>query len=179
MNRKAASFIIGTFLVALGTPAHAEASSALCSGAAESIPAVVQATTGAVSKANLGNGLVDIKPGASLKVGDKVFAGRSSTVSVYFASAQCSKMIEPNSVLEIGERAPCMPAACEASVRIEPAQAATGCQVGEYLDANGVCRSTVPIALLVGGVAVTGVTAAAIIMTNDDGDGNRRPVTPQ
>ena len=178
MKYKIAAAVTSLFLTAVGYPAHAEGVDSLCGATSASTPAVVETTTGAVTQANLGNGLVDIKPGASLKVGDKVFAGRSSTVSVYFANAQCAYKVKPNSVLEIGEHAPCMPASCEAGVRIEPT-AGSDCPEGTYRSEDGECRSALPIALLVGGVAVTGVAAAAIIITNDDGDGNRRPVTPQ
>lgn len=154
-------------LVAYGTSVQAEVAASLCGGAAKSVPAFVEQTTGANVQANLGNGLVNIAPGSSLKVGDMVFAGRASTVSVHFADAQCSVKMKPNSVLAIGEQAPCMPAACEAGVSIKPTA-----------DAPAVDGNLAPIVpVLIGGLALAGAAAAVIIMTNDDGD-NRRGVTP-
>lgn len=153
-------------LVAYGTSVQAEVAASLCGGAAKSVPAFVEQTTGTNVQANLGNGLVNIAPGSSLKVGDMVFSGRGSTVSVHFADAQCSVEMKPNSVLAIGEQAPCMPAACEAGVRIKPTA-----------DAPPEKDNLAPIVpFLIGGAALAGV-AAAVIILSDDGD-NRRGLTP-
>lgn len=154
-------------LVAYGTSVQAEVAASLCGGAAKSVPAFVEQTTGTNVQANLGNGLVNIAPGSTLKVGDMVFAGRGSTALVHFADAQCSVEMKPNSVLAIGEQAPCMPAACEAGVSIKPTA-----------DAPPADDNLAPIVpFLIGGAALAGIATAVILLTEDDGN-NRRGVTP-
>lgn len=177
MNYRIAAAAASLFVTAVGCPAYAEEISSLCTGTSASTPAVVETTTGSVTQANLGNGLVNIQPGSSLKVGDRVFAGRSSTVSVYFSNAQCAYKVKPNSVLEIGENAPCMPASCTAGVQIKPVADAPPAEDYGIPPVAGFVVT--PAVAFVGMSAIAG---AALLVVNDDILGSRsnrrRPVTP-
>lgn len=126
----------------------------------------VSAKEGPVTRVNLGNGLVDASVGDALKVGDEVFAGANSSVTLYFAVPGCSYTVPAGSVYKVTSTPPCeAPAAApDGSAALPPA--------------GGVA----PGVILAGGVAVAGVVAivAVIAGSDDDNDGNsnNNPATP-
>jgi hypothetical protein len=111
--------------------------------------------TGPLARGNLGEGLVDLNVGMVLEQGDTVFAGQSSTVTLYFVDPKCSYTLPPETFLEITDDPPCRE---EAAVPPEGNAAA---------------------AAAVGAAALGGGAIAVFLLTQDDDDDDRdRPATP-
>jgi hypothetical protein len=150
-----------------------------CAAAAEKAveePKIVPASAGAVevtakkgpvTRVNTGDGMVDASIGDSLKVGDEVFAGPNSTVTLFFAEPQCSYTVAASTVYKVTEEAPCKAAAGLPAVGVGAGAAA----------AATASIVTPGVALGVGAVVLGG--AVAVIATSDQGSSNNNnPATP-
>jgi hypothetical protein len=125
--------------------------------AKDDVIARVTNKTGPLTRANLGEGLVDIKTGEKLKLGDTVFAGQNSSITLYYPKANCEYVVPAENFLAIKDVAPCR----KAAVPPEAGSAgAAGADVGLAIGA---------VAVLGGGAAL-----AALLLTEDDDE----PVTP-
>lgn len=89
------------------TPQPAESDVKVVPAAAEEDIARISEYSGPLARANLGQGLVDVSSGLPLKVGDTVFAGQSTSVTLYFVKSNCSYTLEPETYLRIEATAPC------------------------------------------------------------------------
>lgn len=129
-------------------------------GAAE-----VSSKTGSFTRANMGGGMVDISVGDSLNVGDEVFAGPNSSVSLYFPVPGCSYTVTAGNIYKVASQAPC--------------KAAAAVDSGSSAVAEGGASSVSPGVVVgaVAGVAVIGGVALLAINSDDD-DGNNNPATP-
>ena len=130
---------------------------------AEIVPAAMAGSvevtdvTGPLARGNLGEGLVDLNAGMVLKEGDTVFAGQSSTVTLYFVDPKCSYTLPPETFLEITSAAPCRDGAVVPPKGNAGAAAAVG--------AAALAGGAVAVFLLIG-------------EDDDDDDGGGTPVTP-
>lgn len=113
----------------------------------------VQDKTGPVARVNKGDGLVDAVVGDALKVGDEVYAGPNSSVTIYFAVPNCSFTVTGSNLYQIPAEPPCK-AAAAAPVGVNPAVIAGA------------------------GAVVAGAVVIAVIMNEDDGGGSDNPATP-
>lgn len=111
----------------------------------------VQDKTGPVARVNKGDGLVDAVVGDALKVGDEVYAGPNSSVTIYFAVPNCSFTVTGSNLYQIPAEPPCKAAA-----------------------AAGVN----PAVIAGAGAVVAGAVVIAVILNEDDGGGNDNPATP-
>ena len=122
----------------------------------------VTGKTGPVARANLGAGLVELNTGMTLAVGNTVYAGRESTVTVYFVNAKCSYTLPAETYLEITERAPCVPSGGSA--------ASSGSTTSASVGGN-------EIGLALGAAAVLGGGALAVIALSGDDDDEDSPAS--
>jgi hypothetical protein len=100
-----------------------------------------------------------------------VFAGKGSSVSLYFASAKCSYTVAPSTAYTIADVAPCQ------------ASAANVVPTADVPSDPGVepAVGLIPPALLIGAGAVAVGGAVAIIVTTSDNNNNNSggsPFTP-
>lgn len=128
-------------------------------------------TKGPVTRVNKGEGMIAAAAGDSLKRGDAVFAGKNSSVSLYFASAKCSYTVKSSSVYTITDKAPCRASGVDvvptADVPSEPSEPKAA--------------AVIPPAVMIGAGAVVVGGAVAIIVTSQDDNNNNGPgpITPQ
>lgn len=113
----------------------------------------VQDKSGPVARVNKGEGLVDAVVGDALKVGDEVYAGPNSSVTIFFAAPNCSYTVTGSNLYTIPAQPPCK-AAAAAQTGVNPAVIAGA------------------------GAVVVGAVVIAVIAASDDGDGNNNPATP-
>lgn len=134
--------------------------------AARVVPAAAAAVevtgkTGPVTRADLGAGLVDLSVGDSLKMGDEVFAGPDSSVTLYFAVPGCSYTVTGGNLYKVSSEPPC--------------KAAAGMEGGASASASSVSPGVV-VGAVAGAAVIGGV--ALIALSGDDNGGNNNPVTP-
>ncbi|WP_421693806.1 hypothetical protein [Aestuariivirga sp.] len=131
--------------------------------AAEADAAEVTDTSGSTTRVNRGDGLKDLSVGANLKAGDKVFAGKRSSITLYFPGGNCQYVVPESTVYTITDEIPCTAAA-------------------------GATEGTGGAAPVVGlmTAAAAGTVALVVILNNEkeenddnDGDGVGNPGTPQ
>ena len=128
--------------------------------AKDDVIARVTNKTGPLTRANLGEGLVDIKTGAKLKLGDTVFAGQSSSITLYYPKANCEYVVPAENFLEIKEVAPCRKA-------VVPPEAGSAGAAGA------------DVGLAIGAVAVLGGGAAlAVLLLTEEDEDDDKPATP-
>lgn len=129
-------------------------------GAAE-----VSGKTGSFTRVNVGAGMVDLSVGESLNVGDEVFAGPSSSVTLYFPVPGCSYTVTAGNMYKVSSQAPC--------------KGAAAADTGSSAAVEGGA-SSVPPGVIVGAVAGVAVIGgvALIALNEDDDDGKKNPVTP-
>jgi hypothetical protein len=146
---------------------------------ADIVPAAAQASsarvtdaTGPLARANLGQGLVDLRAGMVLKPGDTVFAGQGSTITLQFPDAGCSYTLPAETYLQVGPSPPCVPS-------VDLARQDTSSATAPILENVDDAALAIAGLTIVGG----GAAVAAILLTGDDdegddGDGRSAPVTP-
>ena len=181
----------GSSVVISETSPCAAATQKAASAAPEDVKPAPVATTaqvsekqGPVTRVNLGEGLVDATVGSTLSVGDEVFAGPNSSVTLYFASTQCSYTVQASSVYTLAEQEPCKATTAGGTLVVPAAVSAgtvtgttvTGAATGAASTGAGLAVGGVAIAAGVGAVAVAG--AVAVIATSDDNNNNKNPATP-
>ena len=182
----------GSSVVISETSPCAAATQKAASAAPEDVKPAPVATTaqvsekqGPVTRVNLGEGLVDATVGSTLSVGDEVFAGPNSSVTLYFASTQCSYTVQASSVYTLAEQVPCKATTAGGTLVVPAAVSAgtvtgttiTGGAAGTASTGAGLAAGGVAIAAGVGAVAVAG--AVAVIATSDDNNNNNKnPATP-
>ena len=181
----------GSSVVISETSPCAAATQKAASAAPEDVKPAPVATTaqvsekqGPVTRVNLGDGLVDATVGSTLSVGDEVFAGPNSSVTLYFASTRCSYTVQASTVYTLAEQVPCKATTAGGTLVVPAAVSAgtvtgttvTGAATGAASTGAGLAAGGVAIAAGVGAVAVAG--AVAVIATSDDGNNNKNPATP-
>ena len=136
--------------------------------AAQPGSAQVVDATGPLARANLGQGLQDVRPGMVLKPGDTVFAGQNSTITLQFTDAGCSYTLPAETYLQIGPSPPCVPSERAAQPE-QPSRPAPQAQDDDY----GLALAAL---VVVGG----GAAAAGFLLASgeDDDDDDQTPVTP-
>lgn len=132
--------------------------------------------TGSITRVNRGDGLVELNVGQDLSVGDTVFAGPGSTITLYYPATGCEHVVPSETYFAVAATAPCA------------ATAAAGSGSGLQKSATGVAGVTTgqddddddqKAAILLAGAAVIGGGALAVIaLTGDDDGGNNNPATP-
>ena len=125
---------------------------------------------GPVARVNKGEGMTLAVAGDALKSGDEVFAGKDSSVSLYFASAQCSFIVPASTVYRVTDKAPCV----DRTANIVPTADVPSDPGVAPVAAAGIA----PIVLLGAGAVVAGGVAVAIIVTNDDNNNSNSPASP-
>ena len=187
-------------VISEASPCSAATQEAASAAPEEVKPAPVATTAqvsekqGPVTRVNLGEGLVDATVGSTLSVGDEVFVGPNSSVTLYFASTECSYTVQASSVYTLAEQVPCKATTAGASgdVVVVPAAVTSGNTSGKTMTGpasgagaagGGVAGAGIagvaPVALLAGGAAAAvGVAAVVIIANTDDDNNNKNPATP-
>lgn len=150
--------------------AAAQAHAASATEVARIVPAAagaveVSGKTGPFTRVDLGAGLVDVSVGDSLKIGDEVFAGPDSSVTLYFAVPGCSYTVTGGNLYKVSAEAPCKAPAAMNNGSAAATEAAAGSVP------TGVVVGAVAGAAVIGGVAI-------LALTGDDDDNNNNPVTP-
>lgn len=127
--------------------------------------AEVSGKTGSFTRVNLGAGMVDVSVGESLNVGDEVFAGPGSSVTLYFPVPSCSYKVTAGNIYKVSSQGPC--------------RAAGAVDNGSSAAAEGGASSISPGAVVgaVAGAAAIGGVALLALSGNEDG-GNNNPATP-
>lgn len=134
--------------------------------------ALVRAKDGAITRVNRGDGLSEALVGDNLKVGDEVYAGPESSVTLYFTVPMCEYTIPAGTIFTVPPQPP-----CEAATLTNSGSGGTA-QSG--LTGSGVVGGGIPagvVAAGVAGVVVVGTAALVAINSQKDNGGNR-PVTP-
>lgn len=146
---------------------------------ADIVPAAAQAgsarvtdATGPLARANLGQGLVDLRAGMILKPGDTVFAGQGSTITLQFPDAGCSYTLPADTYLQVGPSPPCVPS-------VDLARQDTSSATAPILE-NGddAALALAGLAIVGGGAAVAAILLTGDDDEDDDGDDRSAPVTP-
>jgi hypothetical protein len=143
---------------------------------------------GPVTRVNLGEGLVDVTVGSTLSVGDEVFAGPNSSVTLYFAGNKCSFTVQASSVYTLADEAPCEETTAVGAV-VVPAAVVAGSTTGTVITGGVAGTASTGAGLVAGGfttgaAVAAGVGAAAVagavavIATSDSGGSNNKPATP-
>jgi hypothetical protein len=145
-----------------------QASTEIVPAAAQAGAARVMDATGPLARANFGQGLVELRAGMVLKLGDTVFAGQSSTITLEFTDAGCSYTLPAETYLEIGPNAPCVPA--EGLAQQDTSSAAAP----QTEDDDDDLALAAAVLIGGGGAAV----AAFLLIGEDDDNGGGTPVTP-
>lgn len=120
----------------------------------------VTAKKGPVTQVNRGSGMKAAKLGDSLKAGDQVFAGKDSSVSLYFTQAQCTYTVKGSAVYKVTNKAPCK----------------AGAAAGTGAGAGAAAGMTTGVAVGAGALAIGG--AIAVIANSEGGNSNNNPITP-
>ena len=119
---------------------------------------------GPVTRVKTGDGMANISVGENLNVGDMVFAGANSSVTLFFTLPQCSYTVSAGTVYKIVEKPPCK------------AAAAAG---GSGAAAVGTVAGVAPTGLALGaGAVVVGGAAIAVIATSQGSSNNDKPASP-
>jgi hypothetical protein len=150
--------------------------------AAGGVAARITDRTGPIARVNLGSGLVELKAGMELAVGNSVYVGSKSTVTVFFVRQSCSYTLAAETYLDITEGAPCIASGGESvstaltnSTSIDDqasALAASKPVVSTSAGLNG-------IGLALGATALVGGVALAVVAMSGDEQDNDVPATPQ
>ena len=147
---------------------------------AKIVPAAVDASaqvagqSGSITRVNRGTGLVDVTVGEGLAVGDTVFAGPGSTVTLYFPAAGCSYMVAEETYFQVPATPPCTAGTAASNgagtgtVREEAALTVTD-------DDDDDDKAAA--ALMAGALVVGGGVLAVIALSGDD-ENNDNPATP-
>jgi hypothetical protein len=185
----------GSSLIISETSPCAAATQKAASAAPEDVqPAPVSTTAqvtekqGPVTRVNLGEGLVDVAVGSTLSVGDEVFAGANSSVTLYFAGNKCSFTVQASSVYTLADEAPCEETTAAGTV-VVPAAVTAGSTTGTVITGGAAGTASTGSGLVAGGfttgaAVAAGVGAAAVagavavIATGDSGGSNNKPATP-
>jgi hypothetical protein len=185
----------GSSLTISETSPCAAATQKAASAAPEDVQPAPVATTaqvtekqGPVTRVNLGEGLVDVAVGSTLSVGDEVFAGQSSSVTLYFAGNKCSFTVQASSVYTLADEAPCEATTAVGTV-VVPAAVTAGSTTGTVITGGAAGTASTGAGLVAGGfttgaAVAAGVGAAAVagavavIATSDSGGSNNKPATP-
>lgn len=125
----------------------------------EEMVARVTGRSGPLTRANFGNGLVELQTGTELKAGNTVFAGQGSTITLYYYKADCQHSVPAENYLEINEDAPCQ----KAERPNERGSSAT---------------ASADLGLAIGAAVVVGGGAAAAVLLLSGEEDEDRPATP-
>lgn len=135
--------------------------------------------TGSVTRVNRGDGLVELSVGQDLSVGDTVFAGPGSSVTLYFPATGCEYVVPSETYFAVASTAPCaatadMGAGTSGSGLQKSSTGVAGVTSGEDDDDDKT------LALVAGAVVIGGGALAVIALTSGDdgGGGNNNPATP-
>ena len=157
-------------------PADAQivpADAVIAGGAAQAVN-----QTGWSTRVNRGDGLVELNIGQDLSVGDTVFAGPGSTVTLYYPATGCEYVVPSETYFAVAATAPCA------------SQAYLGSSIGSGLQqsSTGVAGVTTgqdddddnrkAAILLAGGAVVAGGALAVLARSGGDDGGNNNPATP-
>lgn len=134
--------------------------------------AEVMDAKGPVVRVNKGEGMAAAVVGDSLKIGDSVFAGKDSSVSLYFAAAKCSYTVASSTVYAVTDKAPCQASAMNVVPTADVPSDNSGGVDPAVVAAGGIP----PVLLLAGGAAAV-AGAVAVIVANSDND-NGSPFSP-
>ena len=184
----------GSVVISETSPCAAAIQKAASAAPEDAQPAPVSATAqvtekqGPVTRVNLGEGLVDVTVGSTLSVGDEVFAGPNSSVTLYFAGNKCSFTVQASSVYTLADEAPCEETTAVGAV-VVPAAVVAGSTTGTVITGGVAGTASTGAGLVAGGfttgaAVAAGVGAAAVagavavIATGDSGGSNNRPATP-
>lgn len=152
------------------TPVTVEpANAVVAAGAAQVIN-----QTGAVTRVNRGEGLVELSTGTDLSVGDTVFAGPGSTVTLYYPATGCEHVVPSETYFAVASTPPCSTSA--------------GVSMGSGLQKSASSSAAISsgetdntkTALLVGSAVVVAGGVLAVIALNGNGDDNNNdnPASP-
>lgn len=130
--------------------------------------------TGAVTRVNRGEGLVELSTGADLEVGDTVFAGPGSTVTLYYPATGCEYVVPSETYFAVASTPPCsVSAGVNAGIGLQKsASSSAALNSGE--------TDNTKTAILVGSAVVVAGGVLAVIALNGNGDDNNNdnPATP-
>lgn len=127
--------------------------------------------TGAVTRVNRGDGLVELTTGTDLSVGDTVFAGPGSSVTLYYPATGCEHVVPAETYFAVASNSPCAANAGAAGGLQKSATSSAAISSGGNSDMN--------TALVVGGAVVIGGGILAVVaLSGDDDDNNDNPATP-
>lgn len=181
------SIVIAESSPCLGAVDEAQVSGAgqdvmIAPAAAGGAAARITDKTGTLSRVNLGSGLVELKAGMELAVGNSVFVGSKSTVTVFFVRERCSYTLAADTFLNITDRAPCIASGGESvSTELTNSKSIDDQAIG--LAASKPVVSTSAglngIGLAVGATALVGGVALAVVAMSGDEQDNDVPATPQ
>ena len=154
----------GSVVVSASSPCAAKTAQKVPPKDAQVVPAAAGAVevsekSGPVTQVNTGNGLTDAKVGDALKIGDEVFAGSKSSVTLYFAASNCAYTVPAGTVFKVTDKVPC--------------EAPAAAQNGE----TPPLPEGVPTGLLLGGGALAAGGALVVIISNSEDD-NGNKATP-
>lgn len=162
----------GSMVIGDGSPcaAAAEKTAEAPKAAEATVASAVEVldVTGPVARVNKGEGMASTSVGDKLKAGDEVFAGKDSSVSLYFASAQCSYTIPSSTVYKIADKAPCAAQAANVVPTADVPSEVAVPPVAPFLTPG----------VLLGGAAIIGGGALVVVLTNDDPNNDNSPTTP-
>lgn len=128
--------------------------------------------TGAVTRVNRGDGLVELTTGADLSVGDTVFAGPGSSVTLYYPATGCEYVVPAETYFAVAATAPCSASAGAAGGLQKSATSSAAISSDSDDDTK--------TALIVGGAVVVGggILAIVALSGDDDDNDNDNPVSP-
>ena len=134
--------------------------------------------TGSITRVNRGDGLVELNVGQDLSVGDTVFAGPGSSITLYYPATGCEYVVPSETYFAVAATAPCAATAYNAgssngSGLQQSSTGVAGVTTGQDDDDNDKT-----LALVAGAVVIGGGALAIVALTGDDDGGNNNPATP-
>jgi hypothetical protein len=150
--------------------------------AAGDVAARVTDKTGALSRANLGSGFIELKTGMELTVGSTVYAGSKSTVTVFFVKEKCSYTLGAEASLDITDVAPCVPSggdSASAELTIPKTIDKHGLDGESSAGASSASTGMSAVGIALGAAAVVGGAALAVVAMSGEKQDSDVPATPQ
>lgn len=146
--------------------------------------------TGSITRVNRGDGLVELNVGQDLSVGDTVFAGPGSSITLYYPATACEYVVPSETYFAVASTSPCAATAFSGSTGNGLQQTAKGIagvttpgqDDNDCKDSNdggnnddNTCKAAI---WLLGGAVVGGGALAVLALSDNDDGGDNNPATP-
>lgn len=134
--------------------------------------------TGSITRVNRGDGLVELNVGQDLSVGDTVFAGPGSSITLYYPATGCEYVVPSETYFAVAATAPCAATAYNGASSGSGLQQSSTGVAGVTTGQDDDDDEKKAAALLLGGLVIGGGALAIVALSQDSDGGNNNPATP-